>query len=68
MKPAKPQTKKKPMPKHIHLYGAQLCCKIACDALDGANVPHDVDPRDFALFNLCHAINKIAKHLEQHTP
>jgi len=46
---------------HPGLYRAQLSCKIGRDVLDGKiQCPDGVQPIEWAMFNLLHAVEEIA--------
>lgn len=46
-------------------YRAQAACRIGRDALDGkAEIPPGVTRHEYALFNLLHAVEELAKLIE----
>ena len=51
--------------KNPNLYRAQLACKVGRDALEGKTIPpHGTSPVEWAIYNLLHAIEDIAKEME----
>ncbi|NCC52992.1 MAG: hypothetical protein EOM20_17515 [Spartobacteria bacterium] len=51
-----------PLVRHPGLYRAQLSCKIGRDVLEGKIAsPDGVQPMEWALYNLLHAVEDIAK-------
>jgi len=47
--------------RHPGLYRAQLSCKIGRDVLEGkTQCPDGVQPMEWAMFNLLHAVEEIA--------
>ena len=57
------QKEKQKFNKYPELYRATLSCKIGRDAIERKNVPDGTSAQDYAIFNLLHAIEDIAKHL-----
>lgn len=56
-RPKKPKTERE-----LCLYRAQLSCKIGRDAIDGnARAPAGTTEMEYAMFNLLHAVEEIAK-------
>jgi len=56
---------KHPLFKHPGLYRAELSCKIGRDALEGKiTPPHGVQPIEWAMFNLLHAVEEIANAMK----
>lgn len=48
--------------RHPGLYRAQLSCKIGRDVLEGkTQCPDGVQPMEWAMFNLLHAVDEIAR-------
>ena len=55
---------KKKTVKHSDLYRAQLSCMIARDVIERKTIPPDgVTAVEWALYNMCHAIEDIALYL-----
>ena len=51
---------------NVELYRAQLSCAVGRNALDGSGeIPDGLTSTQWALFNLLHAVEDIAKHLEK---
>ena len=47
-------------------YRAKIACRIARDSMDGKNeVPNAINPMEYAIYNLLHAIEDIAIALEE---
>lgn len=56
---------KKPMPKSIPLYLADLSCQIGMDSLENDKAPEGVPSIEYALYNLLSAVQEIVKHLKE---
>lgn len=61
-KPAEPP---KQEPPKLGLYRARLSCRIGRDALEGKNVPPSINPTEYALYNLLHAVEEMATAMEE---
>ena len=62
MKTKSCDTTDNPVFRHPGLYRAQLSCKIGRDVLEGkSETPDGVQPIEWAMFNLLHAVEEIAK-------
>ena len=50
---------------NMPLHRAKLSCRIGRDALDGVStLPHGVTASEYAIYNMLHAIEDIAKAME----
>jgi hypothetical protein len=62
--PSKPKEKKRG-PRKWALYRAQLSCTVGRMALEGdTKIPEGITRLEYAVFNLLHAVEEIAKALE----